>query len=150
MFTSNPLGETASGDDSDSVTNLQCKDGGVDITTRQRSSSLTVSKEVRVGETGLTTVLLRTRVGADVDPRRAKTRSQSFSSISSNSGDSSIDPNFGADLQRSTGGLQPIKINLRHLRKNWEHTAPALYEFHKGRQTTFYRRENQTNNDVYL
>lgn len=67
----------------------------------QRSSSLTVSSELRTGEMGLMTVLLRWSVG----PRRANTRSQSFSSTSSNSGDSSIEPNFGADLHRSTGGL---------------------------------------------
>jgi hypothetical protein len=75
---------------------------GVEI---KRSSSLTVSNELRVGETGLMTVLLRWSVGADCVPRRAKTRSQSFSSTSSNSGDSSMEPNLGADLHRSTGGL---------------------------------------------
>lgn len=119
IFTSNPSGETASGDGSHSDTILQCKDGGVDIT--QRSSSLTVSNRLRVGETGLMTVLFRANVGADCDPRRAKTRSQSFSSTSSSSGDSSIEPSLGADLHRSTGGLNTKHKSTRTLKFSYQH-----------------------------
>lgn len=103
--TKSPSGETASGEGSDSVIILEGREG-VEI---KRSSSLTVSNELRVGETDWMTVLLRWSVGADWVPRRAKTRSQSFSSTSSNSGDSSIEPNLGADLHRSTGGLSKMK-----------------------------------------
>jgi hypothetical protein len=46
-----------------------------------------------------------------VDPRSASTRNQSFSSSTSCSGDSSMDPNLGADFDRSTGGLQQKQIN---------------------------------------
>lgn len=98
--TKRPSGETASEDGSHSAIILQGS-AGVDM---HRSSSLTVSSELRTGETGLMTVLLRWSVCAA--PRRASTRSQSFSSTSSSSGDSSMEPNFGADLHRSTGGLQ--------------------------------------------
>ena len=116
FHTSNPSGETASGDVSTSATILRCKDGGVDIT--ERSSSLTVSSELRVGETGLMTVLFRASVVADGDPRRAKTRNQSFSSTSSSSGDSSMEPSLGADLHRSTGGLQHAKDTLDLAQRN--------------------------------
>ena len=94
--TSNPSGETASGEVSHSIFEPDNEVGR-----RHRSSSLTVSRTGHLtGDT--VTVLFRCNGWLD---RNANTRNQSFSSTSSNSGDSSIDPSLGADLQRSTGGL---------------------------------------------
>ena len=72
---------------------------------RHRSSSSTVSN-VRGGSGG-------GAVGGAFEcgcVRSARTRSQSASS-SASSGASSMQPNFGADLQRSTGGLNPIQFH---------------------------------------
>ena len=110
---SSPSGETSSGVESHSTEERSWQragsgGGGGGGRGGYRSSSVTVSR-VRGGRGG---------AGGDVTVgdvsfecgcvRKAKTRSQSASS-SASSGASSIHPNFGADLQRSTGGLHYIQ-----------------------------------------
>jgi len=131
--TRSPSGETSSGDvavvvvvGSHSVVNVNSLTG--DETGgkgKHLSSSLTVSsrgvadevlediEEATEEEADLfiITVFLAERVRVGVDPRSASTRNQSFSSSTSCSGDSSMDPNLGADFDRSTGGLQ-LKKNI--------------------------------------